>query len=162
MYHTNTLFCSHHRFIWVLCLGTRGSILERTTSSPSSIAKKILSRLEEIEQQLGENWTLEGIKGALMDDMRAMIQDELRQALIGLMPPTPAAAIPIAPIIPSTVDTTPAATVPTTIAIPPAVIVLSTTILTNDSKGKPLNSIKVAPTMQMKKKKVRNARKKNY
>ena len=35
-----------------------------------------------------------------MDDMRAMIQEELRQALSGLMPPPPVAAIPIAPIIP--------------------------------------------------------------
>ena len=50
-------------------------------SSQSSITKEILSRLEEMEQQQGGNWTLEDIKGALMDDMRAMIQDELRQAL---------------------------------------------------------------------------------
>ena len=36
-----------------------------------------------------------------MDDIRSIIQDELRQALTGLMPPSPAATIPIAPTIPS-------------------------------------------------------------
>ena len=131
-------------------------------SSLSSIAKEILSRFEEMEKQLGENWTLKDIKGALMDDMRAMIQDELRQALTGLIPPTPAATILIAPIIPSVADAPPTATVPTTIAIPPTVIVLPTIVLTDDSKEKPSNNVKVMPTVQMKKKKVRNARKKNY
>ena len=80
-----------------------------------------------------------------MDDIRAMIQDELRQALNGLMSPPLAAAIPIALTILYTTDTPPAATVP--IAISPAVIVLPTAILTDDSKGKPLNSIKVVPTV---------------
>ena len=78
------------------------------------------------------------------------------------MPPTPAAAIPIAPIIPSAVNAPLTATLPTTMAIPPAVIVLPTAILTDDSKGKPSNSIKVVPTMQMKKKNVKKARKKSY
>ena len=104
-------------------------------------------------EQQGKNWTLEDIKGTLMDDIRAMIRDELRQALTGLIPPSPAAIIPIAPTIPSTADT-----IPTTFAVPHAVFAT----LTNDSKGKPSNSIKVVPTMQIKKKKVRNARKKNY
>ena len=41
-----------------------------------------------MEQQQPEgNWTLEDVKGALMDDMKAMMQNELRQALAGLMPP---------------------------------------------------------------------------
>ena len=105
-----------------------------------------------MEQQQGRNWTLEEIKGALMDDIRAMIQDELRQALTGLMPPTPTTAIPIAPTIPSTANVSPTATVPTTFAVPHAVFVLPTGTLTNDSRGKPSNSIKVVPTMQMKKK----------
>ena len=112
-----------------------------------------------MEQQLRGNWTLEDIKGALMDDMRAMIQDELRHNLSGLMPPPPAAAIPI---IPSAADAPPTATIPIAIAFPLAAIVIPTTILTDDSKGKPLNSVKVVPTVQMKKKKVRNIRKKNY
>ena len=49
-----------------------------------------------MEQQQPEgNWTLEDIKGALMDDMKAMMQEELRQALAGLMPPlAPATTIP--------------------------------------------------------------------
>ena len=148
MHHTNTLFCSHHRFIRIfLCLRVECDRLERTTLSPNSIAKEIFSRLEEIEQQQGGNWTLEEIKRALMDDMRAMIQDELRQALTGLIPPPPATAIPIAPTIPSTTDAPPTAT-----AIPPAVIVLPT------AKGKPSNGIKVVP---MKKKNVRSAGRKN-
>ena len=129
--------------------------------SPQYIAKEILSRSEEMEQQLGGNWTLEDIKRALMDDMRVMIQDELRQALTGLMPPTPAAAIPIAPIIPYVADVPPTATVPITMTIPPTVIIIPSAILTDDSKEKPSNSVKVVPTMQMKKKKIRNTRKKN-
>ena len=92
-----------------------------------------------------------------MDDMRAIIQDELRQALTGLMPPPPAATIPIAPTIPSTADAPHADIVPTDIVIPPTVIVLL-----DDSKGKPSNSIKVMPTVQMKNKNIRKARKKNY
>ena len=162
MHHTNTLFYSHNRFIWVLCLGTKGDRLERTTSSPNSIAKEIVSRLEEMEQQQGGNWTLEEIKRALMDDIRAMIQDELRQALNGLMSPPPAAVIPIAPTIPSTANVSPTATILTAFAVPHAVFVLPTATLTNDSRGKPSNSIKVVPTMQMKKKNIRKARKKSY
>ena len=42
-----------------------------------------------------------------MDDMRAMIEDELRRALTGLIPPPPAAFIPIAPIIPSVIPIAP-------------------------------------------------------
>ena len=97
-----------------------------------------------------------------MDDMRAMIQDELRQALVGLTLPLPAAVILIAHTIPSTADAPPAAIVPTTIAIPPVVIVPPTAILTDDSKGQPSNIVKVVPTMQIKKKNIRNVRKKNY
>ena len=82
---------------------------------------------------------------------------KMGQALTWLMPPPPAAAIPIAPTIPSTADT-----VPTTFAVPHAIFVLPTAALTNDSRSKPSNSIKVVPTMQMKKKNVRKARKKSY
>ena len=47
MHHTNTLFYSHHRFIRVfLCLGMKSGRLERTDSSPKSIAKEILQSLE--------------------------------------------------------------------------------------------------------------------
>ena len=63
------------------------------------------------------------------------------------MPPPLAAAIHIAPIIPSAADAPPTAT-----AIPPAVIVLPT------AKGKPSNGIKVVP---MKKKNIRSAGRKN-
>ena len=110
-------------------------------------------------EQQGRNWTLEDIKGALMDDIRSMIQDELRQTLTGLMPPSPAATIPIAPTIPSTANASSTPVVPTAFAVPHAVFVLPTATLTNDSGGKPSNSIKVVPTMQMKKKNVRKARK---
>ena len=73
--------------------GRKGGRLVRTDSSPKSIAKEILRKLEkspinplcleaaptpveqteEMEQQQEENWTLEDIKRALMDDMKAMI-----------------------------------------------------------------------------------------
>ena len=98
----------------------------------------------------------------MTDDIRAMIQDELRQALTGLMLLSPAAAIPIAPTIPSVADAQPTATIPTAFAVPHAVFILPTATLTNDSRGKPSNSIKVVPTMQMKKKNIRKARKKSY
>ena len=97
-----------------------------------------------------------------MDDIRSMIQDELRQALTGLMPPSPAATIPIAPTSPSTANASSTPAVPTAFAVPHAVFVLPTATLTNESGGKPSNSIKVVPTMQMKKKNVRKARKKSY
>ena len=88
----------------------KGGRLVRTDSSLKSIAKEILRKLEkspinplyleatptpveqteEMEQQQGGNWTLEDIKGALLDDMKAMMQEELRKALAGLMlPPHP-------------------------------------------------------------------------
>ena len=82
-----------------------------------------------------------------MDDIRAMIQDELRQALTWLIPPPPVAAIPIAPTIPSAANVSPTATVPTAFAVPYVIFVLHTATLTNDSRGKPSNSIKVVPTM---------------
>ena len=54
-----------------------------------------------MERQQKGNWTLEDIKGALMDDIKAMMQNELRQTLAGLMPhpaaaPTLSAAILLA------------------------------------------------------------------
>ena len=56
--------------------------------------------------------TLEDIKGALLDDMNAMMQDELRQALAGLMPPpAPVIANPLAAAVAPTVIA-PAATNP--------------------------------------------------
>ena len=56
-----------------------------------------------MKQQQGRNWTLEDIKGALMDDMKAMMQNELRQALAGLMPPPAAAPTPGTVISPAVV-----------------------------------------------------------
>ena len=73
--------------------GRKGGRLVRTDSSPKSIAKEILRKLEkspinplcleaapilveqepEMEQQQGGNWTLEDIKGALLDDMKVMM-----------------------------------------------------------------------------------------
>ena len=44
---------------------------------------------------------MEDVKGALMDDMKAMMQNELRQALAELMPPlAPTAVIPPADVTP--------------------------------------------------------------
>ena len=74
-------------YVW----GQKGGRLVRTNSSSKSIAKEILYKLEknpinplcleatpaeqteEMEQQQEGNWTLADIKGALMDDMKAII-----------------------------------------------------------------------------------------
>ena len=127
----------------------------RTDSNPKSITKEILSRLEkshinplyleepptpteqteEMEQQQGGNWTLEDIKGALMDDMKAIMQNELRQALVGLMPPpTAAPALDAA--------TAPASTNPLIVDAPPT---------NNDNTGgQPLNAARNVPAMEIK------------
>ena len=64
------------------------------------------------QQQREGNWTLKDVKGGLMDEMKAMMQNELRQALAGLMPPPAPAAIPptaVAPVAnPPVVDAPPA------------------------------------------------------
>ena len=94
-----------------------------------------------MEQQLGGNWTLEDIKGALMDDMKAMMQDELRQALAGLMPPQAhiAANPPAAAVAPATVAPT---VNPPVVDAPPA---------NNDNAGgQPLNVARNMPTIDMK------------
>ena len=79
--------------------------------------------------------TVEDIKGALMDDMRAMIQDELRQALAGLLPP-PATAPASAAIIP------PATVNPPIEDAPPA---------NNDNiGGQPFNVARNVPTIDIK------------
>ena len=95
-----------------------------------------------MEQQQGGNWTLEDIKGALMDDMRAMMQEELRQALARLMPPpAPAAILPTAAIAP-------AATIPPVAANPP--VVDAPPANNNNVEGQPLNAARNIPTVEMK------------
>ena len=78
---------------------------------------------------------MEDIKGALLDDMKAMMQDELRQALAGLMPPpVPAVANPPAAVAPA--------------ANPPAV---DAPPFNNDNaRGKPLNAARNVPAVEMK------------
>ena len=88
--------------------GRKGGRLVRTDSiirpiNPLCLEATPVAQTEEMEQQqLEENWTLEDVKGALMDDMKAMMQNKLRQALVELMPPlAPSAAIPpiaVAPV----------------------------------------------------------------
>ena len=96
--------------------GRKGGRLVRIDSNLKSIKPLCLEatpaeQTEKMEQPQGGNWNLEDIKEALMDDMRAMMQDELRQALAGLLPP-PAAVAPaaIAPPVanPPVVDAQPA------------------------------------------------------
>ena len=71
-----------------------------------------------------------------MDDVRAIIQDELRQALAGLMPPpAPAAAIPHATVAPVAAN-------------PPVVDALPTN--NDNSGGQPLNAARNVPTVEMK------------
>ena len=88
------------------------------------------------QQQQERNWTLEDIKGALMDDIKAMMQEELRQALAGLMPPAaPAATNPPAAIVAPAVN-------PPVVDAPPA---------NNDNAGgQPLNAARNMPTIDMK------------
>ena len=74
------------------------------SKSPTKQFNLEATRVMEAQQE--RNWNLEDIKEALMDDMRAMMQDELRQALAGLLPP-PAAVAPAA-ANPSVVDAQPA------------------------------------------------------
>ena len=53
-----------------------------------------------MEQQQPEgNWTLEDVKGALMDDMKAMMQNELRQALAKMIPPAVIAPVANPPVM---------------------------------------------------------------
>ena len=95
-----------------------------------------------MEQQQGANWTLEDIKGALLDDMKAMMQEELRQALARLMSPqAPAAANLHAPAAPAAAN-------PPAGDAPPA---------NNDNTGgQPLNAARNVPTVEMKFKDVEN------
>ena len=86
------------------------------------------------QQQQERNWTLEDIKGALMDDIKAMMQEELRQALAGLMPAlAPTTAIP-------PVDVAPIAN-PAIVDAPPA--------NNNNAGRKPLNAARNAPAVEM-------------
>ena len=87
-----------------------------------------------MEQQPEGNWTLEDVKGALMDDMKTMMQNKLRQALAKLMPPlAPAAAIPPAIVAP--------------IANPP--IVDAPPANNNNAGGQSLNAARNAPAVEM-------------
>ena len=88
-----------------------------------------------MEQQQPEgNWTLEDVKGALMDDMKAMIQNELRQALAELMPLlAPVATIPPAAVAP--------------IANPP--VMDAPPANNNNAGGQLLNVSRNAPAIEM-------------
>ena len=69
-----------------------------------------------------------------MDDMKAMMQNELRQALAGLMPPlAPAATIPPTTVAP--------------VANPP--VVNAPPANNNNAGGQLLNAAKNVPTMEM-------------
>ena len=138
-------------------LGRKSDRLVRTDLSPKSIAKEILHKLEsrpinplcleavptpaeqteEMEQQQGANWTLEDIKGALLDDMKAMMQEELRQALAGLMPALAAAAN-----LPASAAAASIAANPPVVDAPPA---------NNDNAGgQPLNAARNVSAVEMK------------
>ena len=75
-----------------------------------------------------------------MDDMKAIMQDELRQALARLMPPlttapTPAAIIPPAAVAPITAN---------------SLAVDAPTINNDNAGGKPLNTARNVPVVEMK------------
>ena len=75
-----------------------------------------------------------------MDDMKAMMQDELRQALVGLIPPladVPASAAAILPTVVTPID-----------ANPP---VMDAPPTNNDNVGgQPLNADRNVPVVEMK------------
>ena len=84
---------------------------------------------------------MEDVKGALLDDMKAMMQNELRQALAGLMPPlAPDAAIPPATVAP--------------IVNPP--VMDAPPDNNNNVGGQPLNAARNVPAEEMKFKDVEN------
>ena len=87
------------------------------------------------QQQLEGNWTLEDVKEALMDDMKVMMQNELRQALDGLIPPLAPTVIAPAPAIP------PAAVAP--VANPP--VMDAPPANNNNAGGQLLNAARNAP-----------------
>ena len=64
--------------------GRKGGRLVRNDSilhpiNPLCLEATSTEQIEGMEQQkLEGNWTLEDVKGALMDDMKAMMQNELR------------------------------------------------------------------------------------
>ena len=76
-YFTAIIDSSRSSCVW----GRKGGRLVRTDSILHLLCLKAtpVAQTEEMEQQqLEENWTLEDVKGALMDDMKAMMQNELR------------------------------------------------------------------------------------
>ena len=120
--------------------GRKGGRLVRTDPiNPLCLEAIPVAQTEEMEQQQEGNWTLEDIKGALMDDMKAMMQEELRQALAGLMPPQALVAAnlpaPVAAAVPVAVN-------PPVVDAPPA---------NNDNaRGQPLNAARNVPAVEMK------------
>ena len=54
--------------------------MEKSPINPLCLEATPAEQTEEIEQQQQQegDWTLEDIKGALMDDMKVMMQEELR------------------------------------------------------------------------------------
>ena len=77
---------------------------------------------------------MEDIKGALMDDMKVIMQNKLRQAFAGLMPPlAPAVAIPPTAVAP--------VANPPVMDVPPA--------NNNNAEGQPLNAARNAPAVEM-------------
>ena len=75
-----------------------------------------------------------------MDDMRAMMQDELRQALSGLLPPLATTIVPAVEL--ALVAISPVTANPYVEDVPPA---------NNDNiEGQPLNAARNMPTINMK------------
>ena len=75
-----------------------------------------------------------------MDDIRAIIQDELRQALTGLLPPLVAASSPTVAIPPTVIP--PVAANPPVMDAPPA--------NNNNDEGQPLNVIRNVLAVEIK------------
>ena len=123
--------------------GRKGGRLVRTDPiNPLCLEATPIVQTEEMEQQQPEgNWTLEDVKRALIDNIKAMMQNKLRQALVELMPPlAPATTIPPTVVAP--------------IANPPIVDALS--INNNNAGGQPLNAATNALAVEMRFKDMEN------
>ena len=92
-------------------LEKKGGRLVRTIPSPYSIATT--HTVEEMEQQEGK-W--------FMNNLRAMIQDELKRALNGLIPLPTVEMTPVANIVQPTPTISPAVTAHVPAVVPPAVV----------------------------------------
>ena len=115
----------------------------RTIPSPYSIATT--HTVEEMKQQEGK-W--------FMNNLRAMIQDELKQALAGLIPLPAVETTLVTDIVQPAPTILPALTAHVPAVVPPAVVnplvMDAPPASNNNAGGQPLNAARNAPIVEMK------------